>query len=75
MNSHKGTTEFVNDFVKAKDQEEGLFKFRICGTFLQENGFRSYKSRAILSCSSVASQTCLCCAADKLGMVITSNLH
>jgi uncharacterized membrane protein YjjP (DUF1212 family) len=46
MNSHKGTTKVVNDFVKSKGQEEGLFKFGICGVFLQEDGFKSSKSTA-----------------------------
>lgn len=75
MNSHKDTTKFVNDFLKAEGQEEGLFKFKICEPFLQEDGFKSSKSRAFVTCSSVAGHHCLCCAEDKLGIVITSNLH
>jgi hypothetical protein len=75
MKSHKGTTKFVNDFLKAKGQEEGLFRFRICGVFLQEYGFKSSKSRAFVTCSSVACQRCIRCAEEKLGMLITSNLH
>jgi len=75
MNSHKVTTKFVNDFVKAKGQEEGLFKFRICGAFLQEYGFKSFKSRAFITCSRVECQHCIRCAENKLGVVIMSNLH